>query len=166
MHVKTFAPVTVLYSTHCTSFEQLHEFGPVVAELYAEAGRRNVINGPLHWIYYDMDEQPGGLFTLDIAIPIRKPFASKRFDVKKLDLFRALTFPHEGLWEHLPGSRQQIMKRLEENNIPVSHECRELFLNIDLEHPENNITEIQIGLEAIIPQTTEHEKKRLLPVHI
>lgn len=165
MNVHTFPPLTVLYSTHCTSFDDLHQFGPVMAELYAEAGRRKAINGPLHWIYYDMDEQPG-LFTLEIAIPIRKPFQSSRFAVKKLDMFRAITFPHEGRWEHLPGSRLQIMKRLEENNIPVSHECRELFLNIDLEHPENNVTEIQIGLEAIIPQTIHHEKKRLLPVHI
>lgn len=160
MHINTFPPITVLYSTHHARLDQLHEFGPVMAELYAEAGRKGMINGPLHWIYYDLDVQTDGLVKLEIALPIRKPIKS-RFKVKKLDLFKAISFPFEGPWEHL-----KIMQRLEENNIPLSHECRELFLNIDLERPENNITEIQIGLEAIIPQNTIYENKRLLPVHI
>src|SRR5688500_18394714 len=166
MHINTFPPVTVLYSAHQTTMQQLQQFGPVMAELYAEAGRKGYINGPLHWIYYDMDEQPHGLFTLEIAIPIRKTFRSGKFAIKQLDMFKAITFPHEGPWEQLPGSHAQIMHRLAENNIPISHECREVYLNIDFEHPENNVTEIQIGLEAVTAKTKQYEKQRLLPVYL
>lgn len=166
MHIKIFPPVTVLYSSHLTTKRQLGRFGPVVAELYAEAGRKGYINGPLHWIYYDTGEQPGNLFTLEIAIPVRKTFPSKKFAVKQLDLFKAITFPHEGHWEQSPGSHTQIMQRLKENNIPVSHECREVFLNIDFERPRNNVTEIQIGLQAVISKPAGYEKQRLLPVYL
>ena len=146
MHIKTFAPITVLSSIHYTTFDQLHSFGPVMAELYAEAGRKGVINGPLHWIYYDLDAHENGLITLEIALPVKKRITSKKFNIRQLAPFKAITFPVEGPWEH-----QHIKQHR-------SHECRELFLNIDFEHPEKNLTEIQIGLGAITEETMTYEQ--------
>lgn len=165
MHIKTYPPLTVLCSTHQTTMSQLDQFGPVMAELYAEAGRKSFINGPLHWIYYGMDGDPETVFTLEIALPVRKAFHSPKFRIRELDLFKAITFPHEGLWEQLPGSRAQIMERLAEHHIPVTNECREVFLNINFAEPEKNITEIQIGVSPK-PQPRSHAKKRLVPVYI
>ena len=166
MHIKTYPPLRVLSSIHQTTISQLQQFGPVMAELYAVAGRKSFINGPLHWIYYGMDGNPDTVFTLEIAIPIRKAIQSTKFIVKELDFFKAITFPHEGLWEQLPGSHAQIMERLAEHNIPVTNECREVFLNIDFSQPEKNMTEIQIGVSPGKAQNRPAPKKRLVPVYI
>jgi effector-binding domain-containing protein len=166
MHIKTYPPLMVLSSIHQTTMSQLQQFGPVMAELYAVAGRKSFINGPLHWIYYGMDGNPDTVFTLEIAIPIRKAIQSTKFKVKELDFFKAITFPHEGLWEQLPGSHAQIMERLAENNIPVTNECREVFLNINFSQPEKNMTEIQIGVSPGKAQNRPAPKKRLVPVYI
>ena len=161
MHIKTYPSLTVLCSTHETTIRQLHQFGPVMAELYAEAGRKGFINGPLHQIYYGMDGQPDTLFKLEIAIPVRKAFNSSKFKIKELDFFKAITFPHEGPWEQLPGSHAQIMERLAEHHIPVTNECREVFLNINFIEPEKNITEIQIGVEGEKTKIQLSRKKQL-----
>lgn len=166
MHIKTYPPLMVLSSIHQTTISQLQQFGPVMAELYAVAGRKSFINGPLHWIYYGMDGNPDKEFTLEIAIPIRRAIQSTKFKVKELDFFKAITFPHEGLWEHLPGSHAQIMTRLAEHDIPVTNECREVFLNIDFSQPEKNMTEIQIGVSPGKAQHRQVNKKRLVPVYI
>jgi hypothetical protein len=57
------------------------------------------------------------------------------------------------------------MERLAEHNVPVTNECREVFLNIDFSHPEKNMTEIQIGVSPGKTQTRP-AKKRLVPVYI
>ncbi|HEY1200663.1 MAG TPA: hypothetical protein VGE79_06770, partial [Niastella sp.] len=64
------------------------------------------------------------------------------------------------------GSHAQIMERLAEHNIPVTNECREVFLNIDFSHPEKNMTEIQIGVSPGKAQNRTTPKKRLVPVYI
>lgn len=166
MHIKTYPPLTVLCSTHQITISQLNQFGPVMAELYAEAGRKSFINGPLHWIYNGMDGHKDTLFTLEIAIPVRKAFHSSKFSIRELDFFKAITFPHEGPWEQLPGSHAQIMERLAEHDIPVTNECREVFLNINFEQPEKNMTEIQIGVSPGKTQNRPVAKKRLLPVYM
>jgi effector-binding domain-containing protein len=163
MHIKTYPPLTVLCSTHQTTMQQLHQFGEVMAELYAEAGRKGFINGPLHWIYHNMNGNPDALFTLEIALPVRKPFKTSKFEIKELDLFKAITFPHEGPWEQLPGSHVQIMERLAEYHIPVTNECREVFLNINFMQPEKNITEIQIG---VTPEIVKSKAAKIQAVPI
>jgi hypothetical protein len=165
MNIQTYPPLTVLCSTHQTTMNQLDQFGPVVAELYAEAGRKSFINGPLHWIYKGMDGNPETVFTLDIAIPVRKAFQSAAFEIKELDMFKAITFPLEGKWEHLCDSHVQIMQTLAHNRIPVTNECREVFLNINFQQPEKNITEIQIGIDAPVITKSNATKQRLLPFY-
>jgi hypothetical protein len=58
------------------------------------------------------------------------------------------------------------MERLAENNIPVTNECREVFLNINFSQPEKNMTEIQIGVSPGKAQNRPANKKRLVPVYI
>jgi effector-binding domain-containing protein len=165
MNIQTYPPLTVLYSTHQTTLQQLHTFNSVMAELYAEAGRKGTIDGPLYRIYHNMDGRPDALFTLEIAIPVRKAFRSNKFKLKQLDLFKAATFSHQGLWDQLPGSHTQIMEKLTENNIPVTNECREVFLNIDVNEPLKNVTEIQIGVALEKTPKPVTPKRYLIPVY-
>jgi hypothetical protein len=58
------------------------------------------------------------------------------------------------------------MTRLAEHDIPVTNECREVFLNIDFSQPEKNMTEIQIGVSPGKAQHRQINKTRLVPVYI
>ncbi len=148
MHVKTHPPVTVLYSRHQTTIPQLSQFvGVVVKDLYAEAVQHNaLISGAPIWIYHGADGKPDTVFTLDIAIPIQGHVESSRFAVKELPAFKALTTTHEGAWHTLTRTYQDIMQHIDSHKIPMIEECREVYLNIDFQQPEHNVTQVQMGV--------------------
>jgi effector-binding domain-containing protein len=148
MHVKTHPPVTILYSTHQTSIQQLSDFvGVVMKDLCAEAVSNNaLISGPPCWIYHGMDGKPNTIFTLEIAIAVQGEIKSTRFPTKQLPAFKAVTYTHEGSWSSMPQAYGQIMHHIDANKIPMNEECREYYLNIDFQNPENNITQIQVGV--------------------
>lgn len=148
MHVKTHPPVTVLYSTHRTTISQLAQFvGTIAKDLCAEAVQHNaLISGPIIWIYHGLDGKPDTVFTLDIAIPVQGEFTPTRFALKQLPAFKALTHNHEGPWTDLPLAYGQLMQHVDNNKIPLTEESREVYYNIDLRHPQYNITQLQIGV--------------------
>jgi effector-binding domain-containing protein len=147
MQITTHPPVRILYSTHRVTLKQLGEFGAVIKELYAEAVHYDAfVSGPLHWIYRGADGKPDTVFTLEIAIPIQGYIKTNKFQVKQLAPFDAITYRHEGSWERLVESYTDIMQYVDKNKIPLNEECRELYLNMDFENPENNVTEVQVGI--------------------
>ena len=147
MQIKANPPVTVLYSTHQVTIKQLGELGQTIKDLYAEAVKNDVfISGPLHFIYHGCDGNPDTVFTLEIAVPVQGAVNSNKFQVKQLQPFQAITYLHDGPWEQLPESYTQIMKFVDDKKIPLNEEARELYLNMDFENPENNITLVQVGV--------------------
>lgn len=148
MYVKTHPPITVLYSRHQTSIQQLSQFvGKVVKDLCAEAVQHNaLISGAPIWIYHGADGKPDTVFTLDIAIPIQGQFESSRFAIKQLQPFKAVTHTHEGAWNSLTNTYQEIMHHIDANKIPMNEECREVYLNIDFQQPQYNVTQVQVGV--------------------
>lgn len=148
MQVKTHPPVTVLYSQHRTTIQQLGQFvGTVVRDLCAEAVQHNaLISGAPIWIYHGMDGRPDTIFTLEIAIPVQGNFTPSRFSIKQLPAFKALTHTHEGAWTRLPEAYGAILQHVDAYKIPINEECREVYLNIDLQQPEYNITQVQMGV--------------------
>jgi effector-binding domain-containing protein len=147
MTIKSHPPIIVLFSSHKTTIQQLKEFtGTVMRELYKEASATSLVSGPLYWIYQGMDGKPDTVFTLDIALPIQEKYNSSNFAIKELPAFKCLTHVHEGAWQQLHVTYEQMMKHIEANKIPIKDECRELYINIDFNHPENNITEVQVGI--------------------
>lgn len=145
MQVRMHPAVTVLYSTHQTTLKDLHALTNVAKELYTEAVNHSFVSGPVYWIYHGADGNPDTVFTLDIAVPIQGFFNSKKFSIKELAPFKAVVHRHEGSWELLGSSYGQIMHFVESNRIPIRDEFREIYLNVDFERPENNITEVQVG---------------------
>lgn len=147
MTIKTHPPLTVLYSTHRTTIKQLGEFvGTVMKDLYTEAAKNTIVSGPVYWIYHGMDGTPDTVFTLEIALPVQGVFQSSKFLIKDLQAFKSVSHVHEGAWEQLYATYAQMMKHIEANKIPLKDESRELYINIDFQKPENNITEVQVGI--------------------
>lgn len=148
MQIKTYPPIHVLYSSHQTTISQLAQFVGVVAkDLIAEAVDFDaLVSGPIIWIYHGMDGKPDTVFTLEIAVPIQGTVRSSRFATKQLPAFKALNHTHEGPWQEMPQSYGEIMQHIDQHKIPLTEESRELYLNIDFQQPQNNITHIQIGV--------------------
>ena len=147
MNIKTHPPLTVLYSTHQTTIPELDQFvGTVMKDLYLEAANNAVVSGPVYWIYRGMDGKPETVFTLEIALPVQGKFSSSKFSIKELPAFKTVAHVHEGAWELLHATYADMMKHIEANKLPMKDECRELYINIDFQKPENNITEVQVGI--------------------
>lgn len=148
MELKTHPPVTVLFSSHRVNLHQLAALaGTVVKELYSEALQNDVlVSGPVYWIYHGMDGKPDTIFTLEIAIPIQGYFKSNKFSIKSLPAFRAIAHTHRGAWDELAGVYGQLLQHIDSERIPINEECRELYINVDLQQPANNITEVQMGV--------------------
>jgi len=148
MEIKTHPAMTVLYSTHRTTIGQLYQYvGVVVKELYAEAVNNEVlVGGPAYWIYHGLDGQPETVFTLEIAIPIQGKITASKFATKELPSFKAASHVHENGWTRMPATYAQIMQYIAKNNYRMTGEFREIYWNIDFDNPENNLTEVQIGV--------------------
>ena len=148
MEIKTHPAMTVLYSTHQTTIGELDQFvGTVVKELYTEAVRNDVlVSGPAYWLYYGLDGQPETVFTLEIALPIQGKMNESRFATKELPSFKAASHVHENAWTRMPGTYAQILQFVPFNKYKITGEFREIYWNIDFNNPENNLTEVQVGV--------------------
>ena len=147
MKIKTHPPLRVLSSLHQTTLQQL---GPLVRtvmnDLYIEAAGKTIVSGPVYWIYHGANGKPDTVFTLEIALPIQGFFQPSKFVVKDIPAFKSLSHVHEGSWDQLYATYEQIMQHIEANKIPMKDESRELYINIDFQNPANNITEVQVGI--------------------
>lgn len=140
--------MTVLFSSHQTTLAGLKNLVANIAkELYTEAIRNNLlVSGPQYWIYHGMDGKPDTVFTLEIALPVQGQLASSKFATKELPPFKAVTTLHERAWDQMGLTYGQLMQHVFMNNLKLTNECRELYLNVDFDNPDNNRTEIQVGV--------------------
>ena len=53
---------------------------------------------------------------------------------------------HEGCWENLGETYGLLIFEIQVKDPEMSGQNREIYLNMDFENPEANITEVQIGL--------------------
>ena len=106
-----------------------------------------LVCGPIYWFYYGIDGNPETVFTLEVVLPVQGKIPTAVLPYfKKIPAFRCLSARYEGSWEGLPGQYEKMMQHIQSNQLKMSGIYAESFLHIDLEHPENQITEIQIGL--------------------
>lgn len=149
MEIKTTPPVKVMFFTTRTSLEELENFVVKVAErLYAEITNQNLLpTGPQYWIYHGMDGKPETIFTLEICVPVnREPKTESAFLYKELPAFKCASVLHNGVWDDLGKVYETTIPNIYAQQKQPNGFSRELYLNIDLQEPKNNITEVQIGI--------------------
>ncbi len=139
------------FSTEATLIE-LGKYVRVKAhEIYIEAIKNNLeITGPIYWIYYGMDGNPNTKFKLDIGVPVQnvKP-ASNGFSCKNIEKMELATYVHEGSWDKFSQSYSSLVGEIINSGRMLNGIAREVYINIDFENPENNITEIQLGIKSL-----------------
>jgi effector-binding domain-containing protein len=141
--------MSVLYQTRQATLGDLPSFsGTVVKELYKYVADLDLlVCGPQYWFYYGVDGRPDTRFTLEIAIPVlgRIPTALLPY-FKQIPYFKCLSHRYEGPWQGLSGEYAKMIEYINANGLNMNGIYAEAFLNADFATPENNITEIQIGL--------------------
>ncbi|MCK8494369.1 GyrI-like domain-containing protein [Spirosoma sp. RP8] len=149
MQTKQAPPMTTLCYTTNTTLKELHRFWNVTAQgIYREANRLGLdIMGPVYWSYYGVDGNPDTVFRLEISLPVSKATGQPDgFAFKRWEPFHCLAALHVGPWENLPETYRRLMSTVFEQGNQPNGICREVYLNMNLEQPPHNVTEVQIGL--------------------
>ena len=149
MEIKTLPPINVLYYSTETTLKDLGQYVFNVAkQLYTECCKTHILpTGPVYWVYYGADGNPDKVFTLEIALPVNHPpIASSLFKFKQLPAFKCIEAVHYGNWNELHTTYAQVVPALLAEGHTLSNCSREMYVNIDLTHPQNNITTLQIGV--------------------
>jgi effector-binding domain-containing protein len=150
MTAKEINPIRTLCFTQQVTLTGLQQFVGVKAqELCREAVQHNLeIMGPVYWVYDGMDGKPETVFTLDICIPVAGGRNyNGQFTLKQLGAFKCLTDWHNGSWSAFPATYGRLFQEIGKRQYIPSGQCREIYLHVDFEHEENNVTEVQIGIQ-------------------
>jgi len=106
-----------------------------------------LVCGPQYWFYYGVDGRPETRFTLEVALPVQGKIPTALLPYfKQIPAFRCLSSRYEGPWEGIAAQYEKMLQHIKENQLKMSGIYAESFLHIDPDHPDNQITEIQIGL--------------------
>jgi effector-binding domain-containing protein len=150
MTIKDTKPFNALFFSTHTTLPQLGEHvGHVAKEIYREAARLDIMpTGPIQWNYYGIDGKPETVFKLEIVLPIQEKNVEARvFEWKQIPSFKCVSLLHEGKWENLPEVYDKAISHICDSGFTITTECRERYIVMDFENGENNVTEIQIGIQ-------------------
>jgi len=150
MTIKEINPITVLSFRQQVTLTGLQQYVGVKAqELYREAVQHNLgVMGPVYWGYYGMDGKPETVFTLEICLPVAGGENYKgEFALKQLGAFKCLSDWHNGAWSDFPATYGRLFQEISKKQYIPSGQCREIYQHIDFVHEENNLTEVQVGIQ-------------------
>ena len=141
------------YSTPATLNTLSSLVGTIAGELYRQAATAAVLpTGPIQWIYYGADGKPDTPFTLDIALPLAtETDITGRFGFKILPATTALFRMHRGDWKFLYETYEQLADIAGNEQYELTGVCREQYIYMDFQQPENNLTEV--CMEIVKPRT-------------
>lgn len=149
MQIKTQNSFQALCFTAQTNMAGIFKYVRVKArELYKDAANNNLeVTGPVYWIYTGMDGHPDTIFNLDIVLPVVKPREYQgNFKLTEVAPIKCLSAIHLGTWEKLPETYGQLFMETGKKNYSPTGICREVYIHMDFEYTENNITEVQVGI--------------------
>lgn len=149
MEVKICNPMKVLLFSAETSMVEMIQFVRVKAnELYREALACEMeITGPVYWVYKGADGNPQTRFVLEICLPVycTKSYQGS-FKLSELPPLKCMHATHYGSWGEMGNIYHHLFDTLFANNHQPNGITREMYVNMDFENPENNVTEIQVGI--------------------
>jgi effector-binding domain-containing protein len=148
MTIKQLPAVPVLFFSAQTTLAELSKYVALVAkELYAEAAKLQLLpTGPLQWVYLGADGKPDTIFTLEIALPVETLPVQSAFKTKVLPAFSGAAALHTGNWNTLAATYDKLITEIYAAGKQLTGVCREQYSYIDFADPENNITEVIVGI--------------------
>lgn len=149
---KTIAPAMTVLATELKTNMQnlLNDVGEIPQQVYQEAVNNGLRPaGPQYWIYEWESQDPTADFNLKICIPVAtfgNNYAGTKFKLEQIAPFNHLSEIHHGPWENMKETYGMILEEIQSTKLVPGKVSRELYINCDFENGENNITEIQFGI--------------------
>ncbi|MBO9699506.1 MAG: GyrI-like domain-containing protein [Sporocytophaga sp.] len=150
METKLIPSKNYLCYTTQTTLNKLQEFADKAVDGVYEAVAKGGLkaSGPMEFIYLNCSNDRDKEFTLEIALPIENStnFNSENHRIKKFEDFKCLSHTHNGDLLNLPGIYQRLFEEVFKNGIKPTNQIREIYKSFSGMESNDNITEIQIGI--------------------
>jgi effector-binding domain-containing protein len=145
-------PKLYFYLEGKTTLNQLPEYGDIhVDKVYEEVARTGLEKtGPIEFIYYGATEDKNKEFTLQIAIPVKEPKKDIKadFHFRTASDFKCLAHTYKGSFMEFEKVYENLFEYVWDNSLKPTDEVREVYHSFVSPDSPDNVTEIQIGLQA------------------
>ncbi|HEY0273841.1 MAG TPA: GyrI-like domain-containing protein, partial [Chitinophaga sp.] len=99
------------------------------------------------WHYHGFDGHPATKFELWIGLPVATPLeAAGPYQVVTTPAFACVSALHKGSWDTLGNTYEQLLAGIRMGGLQTGGEAREHYIHCDFEHPEHNLTLVQVGV--------------------
>lgn len=148
MDIKTTQPVHVMYKELTTNLKSIRNNTAAAAgNLYAEAEKLGLkVSGPQQWVYYGASGDPDREFKLQICLPVEGEASSADFQFQTLPELKHVHTNHLGAWDDFGDTYNKVFAEVHSSQLQPNNEVREVYLNVDMDNPDANVTEIQVGV--------------------
>ena len=148
MEIKTQAPVKVMYTKVKTTLQDIQQYvGKTPMDIKTECDRLGLTTNKVqHWVYYGASMEPNKEFTLQICLEVEGEAKSDKYQFQELPEFKCATTIHNGSWDNFAATYEKFIPTVMSKGHQLTNISREVYLTVDFENPENNVTEIQIGV--------------------
>lgn len=149
MNIKTTTPVKVMYLETQTTLKDIrqHVFTTPM-DIMNEAEKLGLKTNRLqHWVYFGASGDPDNVFTLQICLEVEGEAESDKYKFQELPALKCVTTEHLGSWENFGETYEPFFKDIYAASLQPTNEVREVYHNVDMETPANNVTEIQVGIQ-------------------
>lgn len=150
METKNVEAKQVLAGSLKTTLNKLQaDCDPVIERLMIEAESMKIAAiGPLEFIYTGATEDKDKEFHLEIAMPVnvKSGVTLPEFEIKVTPVFKCASHTYKGKMENIGGAYHQVFDDLQSKSLRPTEEIREVYENWVSFSSEENIVEIQIGI--------------------
>ncbi|MEZ5018161.1 MAG: GyrI-like domain-containing protein [Flavipsychrobacter sp.] len=148
MEIKMQPPVKVMYTTVKTTLLDMEQYvGKTPMALKEECERLGLTtNGLQHWVYFGASGDPHNEFELQICLEVEGEAPSDKYQFQELPEFKCVTTMHIGSWDNFAATYEKFVPQIGVEGHTLSNVSREVYLTVDFDNPENNRTEIQVGV--------------------
>lgn len=103
------------------------------------------VTGPQIWQYRNVDGNPNTTIDIDICVPIKEAKGDPgKFKFEVLPPITCISEIHKGAYDQLTNTYNRIFGEMSRKGIMMGTASREVYSVMDMENPENNITEVQV----------------------
>lgn len=150
MTSKNVAPKKVFFGSLKTTLNKIQtDTNPIIEALYGDVEKYKIQPaGPLEFIYHGATDDMDKEFDLEIALPVAtvtKPEWSQ-FDFKETNDFKCVSEEYKGSMENIYGAYEKLFGEINADGMNSNDEVREVYQNWVSFSSEENIVEIQIGI--------------------
>lgn len=147
METKKVAQQTVLMISIKSSLATIAtDPGNLPMELMEKAAALGLeVTGPQVWQYRNVDGNPTSSIDVDICVPVKEAKGDPgKFKFEKLPEISCIAETHKGAYSELTNTYNRIFGEMTRKGIRMGTASREVYVVMDMENQENNITEVQV----------------------